>query len=87
MDVVWSSNLQGIAHGMETRNPKDVPSFNGLRNKQSEINSWYKDYAAKLSGNQLNETIKFTGPGSVSKSLMNLHSQMMELQNLNVDWN
>jgi len=66
MDVVWSSNLQGIAHGMETRNPKDVPSFNGLRNKQSEINSWYKDYAAKLSGNQLNETIKFTGPGSVS---------------------
>ena len=71
MDVVWSSNLQGIAHGMETRNPKDVPSFNVLRNKQSEINSWYKDYAANLSSKQSNETIKFSfiggGVGAMKK--------------------
>ena len=71
MDVVWSSNLQGIAHGMETRNPKDVPSFNVLRNKQSEINSWYKDYAANLSSKKSNETIKFSfiggGVGAMKK--------------------
>ena len=71
MDVVWSSNLQGIAHGMVTRNPNDVPSFNVLRNKQSEINSWYKDYAANLSSKQSNETIKFTfiggGVGAMKK--------------------
>jgi len=60
MDVVWSSNLKGIAHKMQTRNPKHVPSFNILRDKQNEINSWYGEYASQLSSNQLSQSVNFT---------------------------
>lgn len=60
MDIVWSSNLQGIAHNMQTRNPKLVPSFNVLRDKQNEINSWYGVYVSKLSRNQLSRSVNFS---------------------------
>ncbi len=60
MDHVWSLNLQGIPHKIQTRNPKDVQSINALRNKQNNINNWYKDYVAQLSSNQLSEPINFT---------------------------
>ena len=65
MDIVWRSNLLGIAHDLQTRNPKDVPSFSTLRSMQSEINSWYQDYTAQLSKDQLKEVVNvnFIGGG------------------------
>ena len=59
MDVVWSSNLQGIPHNMQTRNPKHVPSFSFLRDEQNEINSWYGEYVSQLSKNQLSQSVNF----------------------------
>ena len=80
MDIVWSCNLQGIAHEMKTRNPKDVPSFSSLRNKQCEINTWYQDFAASLSKKQLNESIHYTFIGG-GDGEMKVHEILMHAVN------
>jgi len=71
MDVAWSANLKGEAHGMISRNPGETPCFDDLRKKQIKINIWYQEYSTLLSDNELGETIGFTfiggGEGTMKK--------------------
>ena len=60
MDVAWRSNLQGGVHDMQTRNPENPPAFAELREKQSAINDWYREYAGRLADSELNELVEFT---------------------------
>lgn len=59
MDIVWRANLEGVAHNLQTRNPKDVPPIDILRDNQAQVNSWFEDYADQLSARQLDEEIEF----------------------------
>lgn len=72
MDVAWCANLRSIAHGMESRNPQTALAFNELEKLQSNINSWYQEYATSLTGEQLSETVHFTfiggGSGNMRRS-------------------
>jgi len=80
MDVVWSANLNGLAHGMQSRNPNDSPSFDILRENQTEINSWYENYTAPLSATELNEPVRFTFIGG-SNGEMKKHQILQHVVN------
>ena len=66
MDLVWKCNLQGVEHHLQTRNPKDVPNFNVLKQNQKHLNSWYEKYAIDLGDDKLSQIVpfKFIGGGS-----------------------
>jgi uncharacterized damage-inducible protein DinB len=60
MDRVWKAHLQGVPHGLATRNPGDCPDFATLRAAQADIDDWYERYAATLDEQACDETIRFT---------------------------
>jgi len=80
MDVAWSSNLQGLSHQMQTRNPKNTQSLNDLRDKQSKINSWYANYTTQLSSKQLDEFVGFTFIGG-GEGKMKIHQILQHVVN------
>ena len=77
MDVVWSSNLEGVPHGMQTRNPEELLAFGELREKQAQLNRWFQQYASSLTAEEMDESIEFTfiggGAGVMKKQDVLLH--------------
>lgn len=59
MDKVWKHNLEGTGHDFKTRNPENTPQFGGLKNDQSELNHWYKEYVIGLSPEKVHEKVAF----------------------------
>jgi uncharacterized damage-inducible protein DinB len=77
MDYAWQSHLLGKPHGLTTRNPPDHPPFQELVASQSQIDTWYVDYANSLTGSQLDEVVEFEfiggGVGAMSRGDIILH--------------
>ena len=70
MDVVWSNNLQGKDHNMNTRNPAIDSTFDELLEKQRKINVWYEEYISQQGIDQLNESVSFTFIGGGSGQML-----------------
>ena len=70
MDVVWSNNLQGKDHNINTRNPAIDSTFDELLEKQRKINVWYEEYISQQGIDQLNESVSFTFIGGGSGQML-----------------
>lgn len=77
MDLVWKAHLQGVPHGLTTRNPETCPALGELRIVQQDIDDWYIDYADSLPETEHNQLVEFTfiggGAGSMSRENILLH--------------
>ena len=77
MDVVWQSHLQGRPHGYDTRNPADCPPLTELHERQTEIDTWFSDYATSLSDAAGTEEVRFDfiggGQGVMTRTAILLH--------------
>lgn len=77
MDLVWKAHLQGVPHGLASRNPDHCPAFNALRSAQAEMDAWYVDYAASLDEHACDETVHFNfidgGEGELRRGEIVLH--------------
>jgi uncharacterized damage-inducible protein DinB len=77
MDQVWQANLEGRPHGFTTRNPPTSPPFAELREVQKRIDTWYIDYAGKLSEKDEEQDVHFTfiggGPATLTRRGILLH--------------
>lgn len=77
MDHVWRCHLERRPHGLDTRNPKDCPPFEALRESQAQIDAWYVAYADSLPPAARDEVVAFTfiggGEGTMSRAEILLH--------------
>lgn len=77
MDLVWKSHLEGVPHGLTTRNPETSPPFAEVRETQKHIDAWYTRYAETLQEDAGEEVIEFTfiggGTGTMSRRDIVLH--------------
>ena len=77
MDLVWKAHLEGVEHGLASRNPVTRPSFAELREAQSAIDAWFIDYAGQLDANASEEIVHFVfiggGDGAMSRADMLRH--------------
>lgn len=77
MDHVWRCHLERRPHGLTTRNPKDCPPFQALRESQSQMDAWYVGYADSLTQAAHEEIVHFTfiggGDGAMSREEILLH--------------
>ena len=77
MDYVWQCHLQGVPHGLTSRNPDDCPPFADLIEKQRVMNDWYIHYAELSSEAELDEVVTFEfidgGVGRMSRREILLH--------------
>lgn len=58
--VIWRCHLEGRAHGYTARNTPDHPQLAELWALQQSIDSWYVDWAGRLSDAALGEQVSFT---------------------------
>ncbi|MFC4765574.1 DinB family protein [Dyella koreensis] len=77
MSWVWRCHLEGVPHGLTTRNPPTAPPFAELREAQAALDAWYVAYAEGLDAAALAEVIDFTfiggGEGAMSREDILLH--------------
>jgi uncharacterized damage-inducible protein DinB len=77
MDLVWKAHLEGVPHGLTTRNPEECPAFEELRMAQAATNDWYIRLAETLDAQAFDETIHFTfiggGQGAMRRGDILLH--------------
>jgi uncharacterized damage-inducible protein DinB len=77
MDHVWRCHLEGRLHGLTTRNPKECPALEELREMQRQMDVWYVGYGTSLGAEASDEVIDFTfiggGAGSMSRGEIVLH--------------
>lgn len=77
MDLVWKSHLEGVPHGLTTRNPETSPPFAQVHETQKHIDAWYTRYAETLQEDAGEEIIEFTfiggGTGTMSRRDIVLH--------------
>jgi uncharacterized damage-inducible protein DinB len=77
MDQVWRAHLEGVPHGLNTRNPEDCPEFDALHAAQTAMDEWYVQYARSLDDKSSNETVRFTfiggGDGAMSRGDILMH--------------
>jgi uncharacterized damage-inducible protein DinB len=77
MDLVWKAHLQGVPHGLASRNPDHCSAFGALRLAQAEIDAWYVDYAASLDEDACNDIVRLTfiggGEGEMRRGEILLH--------------
>ncbi len=77
MDFVWKSHLLGQDHGLDSRNPSDLPDLSALAAQQADIDQWFIDYAATLPDNDLQAPVSFTfiggGDGTMTRQDILLH--------------
>lgn len=59
MDIVWKSNMEGVKHKLQTRNPEVQSSLQELRKLQNVVNSWYENYFGSLGSDQSVEKVHF----------------------------
>lgn len=77
VDLIWQAHLEGKAHGLTERNPKEHPPLTELWTLQQEIDTWYIVYSDKLSHDTLNEEVNFKSisgnKGSMTRNEILLH--------------
>lgn len=77
MDLVWKAHLEGVPHGLTSRNPDHCPAFEALHSAQADMDDWYVRYAASLDEASCDETLRFTfiggGEGEMRRGEMLLH--------------
>ncbi len=77
MDHVWRCHLERRPHGLNTRNPKDCPPLEALREAQAGMDAWYVRYADSLPHADHDEVVAFTfiggGDGAMSRAQILLH--------------
>ena len=59
IDRIWQAHLEGRDHGYDARNTRDHPPFAELWRAQQDIDRWYRDWSARLSGDDLTGRIEF----------------------------
>lgn len=60
MDLVWKAHLEGVPHGLTSRNPDHCLAFEALHSAQADMDEWYVRYAASLDEAACDETLRFT---------------------------
>ena len=77
MDRVWRANLEGVAHGLTTRNPDDCPPLEAIATAQAAIDSWLLGYIEKLDETAAETPVDFTfiggGSGRMTRGEIILH--------------
>ncbi|WP_242110095.1 DinB family protein [Luteimonas aquatica] len=77
MDVAWKAHLEGVPHGMTTRNPESSPPFAQVRQAQQDIDAWYQAYADALQDGAGDEIVEFAfiggGAGAMRRRDIVLH--------------
>jgi uncharacterized damage-inducible protein DinB len=77
MDLVWRSHLQGVPHGLISRNPADCPPLAVLSKAQRAMDEWFIRFADGVADSALEEIIEFEyiggGRGAMSRHEMLIH--------------
>ena len=77
MDHVWRCHLERRPHGLDTRNPRECPAFEALREAQAQMDGWYVAYAESLPRAAHDEMVAFSfiggGDGAMSRAQILLH--------------
>ena len=77
VDDIFKAHLNGEHHGYTSRNTDKCPKLNELWSKQVKMDSWYLDYIAGSSEDQLEKIINFEyvggGQGDMSVNEIILH--------------
>lgn len=77
MDYVWQCHLQGVPHGLASRNPDVCPSLTDLVDQQRLVNDWYIHYAEVSTEAALDEVVAFEfidgGAGRMSRREILMH--------------
>lgn len=77
MDHVWRCHLERRPHGLATRNPRECPPFEALREAQANMDAWYVSHADSLASAAHDEIVAFTfiggGDGAMSRAQILLH--------------
>lgn len=77
VDLIWRAHLRGEKHGFSTRRDLLHPDFGALIREQSEINSWYLEWAQAQTSDSLSEVGAFNfvsgKPAEMTKGGMFLH--------------
>ena len=77
MDLVWRSHLQGVPHGLKTRNPADCPPFAQLMSAQRAMDEWFVRYADGVADSAVEEIVEFEfiggGRGALSRREILIH--------------
>jgi uncharacterized damage-inducible protein DinB len=77
MDLVWRSHLQGVPHGLTSRNPADCPPLAELSTAQRTMDEWFIRYADGVADSAMEEIVEFEyiggGRGAMSRHEMLIH--------------
>jgi len=77
VDLIWQAHLEGRPHGFTARVTEQEPSLEFLRSAQASLDSWYVDYADRLSDAAHDEVVRFKfvdgGAGAMARGDMLLH--------------
>ena len=77
MDQVWRANLEGVPHGLTSRNPVDCPLLAVISANQAASNHWLVTYVDALSQGEIDNPVSFTfiggGEGRMSRGEILLH--------------
>ncbi|MDP3083538.1 MAG: DinB family protein [Rubrivivax sp.] len=77
VDLIWQANLEGRAHGFESRQMAALPALAALAAKQAELDRWYIARADTLAPDALDEVLPFSfvggRAGAMSRAEMLLH--------------
>ena len=77
MDRVWRANLEGVPHGLTSRNPAECPPLETLSTDQDASNRWLVDYLDALGPGEIERPGAFTfiggGEGCMSRGEIILH--------------
>ena len=77
MDQIWRANLEGVPHGLTSRNPVDCPPFEAISASQSASNQWLAAYVDGLGQSEIESPVDFTfiggGEGRLSRGEIILH--------------
>ncbi|GAB2894785.1 DinB family protein [Microbulbifer echini] len=77
IDDIFKAHLLGNSHGYTARNTETHPSLEHLWEMQNAMDSWYVEYAEKISEKSLSEIVNFQfvggGEGAMSRADMIIH--------------
>jgi uncharacterized damage-inducible protein DinB len=77
MDQVWRANLEGLPHGLTTRNPADCPPMEVISADQAAFNQWLATYVEALGQSEMDDQVSFTfiggGEGRMTRGEILLH--------------
>ncbi len=77
MDKVWRANLEGVPHGLTSRNPDECPPLEIIAADQAAFDRWLATYVDGLGQSEIDDPISFTfiggGEGRMTRGEIILH--------------